>query len=78
MICPFCGKEMKNGFVRGAASRSIWDSHLYWEDDERKTGLFKKSLKLHAHHHTLGFPFIKAYMCDQCKKIIMDTYVVEK
>ena len=44
MECPFCGEEMKNGFVRSGGA-------------------------------THPAP---AYMCDTCKKVILDTYVTDE
>lgn len=78
MKCPFCGKEMDEGFVRGSGGRSIYKSFLYWNDSENKMGWFKMGLKLAADHHNLGYPAVVAYKCDDCKKIIMDTYIVEE
>lgn len=78
MKCPFCGKEMDEGFVRGMAGRSIYKSFLYWNDYENKMGLFSYGLKLAADHHNVGAPAVVAYKCDDCKKIIMDTCIVEE
>lgn len=78
MKCPFCGKEMDEGFVRGSTGRSIWNDYLYWNDSENKIGLFGYGLKLAADHHNMGSPAVVAYKCDDCKKIIMDTYIVKK
>lgn len=38
MKCPFCGKEMDEGFVRVSSGRSIYKSSLYWNDSENKMG----------------------------------------
>ncbi len=77
MKCPFCGKEMDEGFVRGSSGRTIYKGCLYWNDSEHKAGLFSYGLKLAADHYNLGSPAVVAHKCDDCKKIIMDTYIVD-
>lgn len=78
MKCPFCGKEMDEGFVRGSSGNSIYNSFLYWNDSENKMGLFSYGLKLAVDHHNSGSPAVVAYKCDDCKKIVMDTYIIKK
>lgn len=76
MKCPFCGKEMVEGFVRGLSRQPHYNSSLYWNDSEHKFGWFSNGQKLASDHHNLGCPAVTAYKCDDCKKIIMDTYIV--
>ncbi|MBR3341824.1 MAG: hypothetical protein IKG30_09400 [Clostridiales bacterium] len=85
MKCPFCSEEMKEGFVRSGATRAglitrgSGSGFLYWTDDEYKAGLTSNGLKLHADQFDeFGLALTKAYMCDACKKVILDTYVEEK
>lgn len=79
MKCPFCGKEMDEGFVLGASgSPVLCNTFLYWNDSEHKAGWLSMGLKLSADHHNLGSPAVAAHKCDDCKKIIMDTYIVDK
>lgn len=75
MLCPYCGKEMDAGFVRGDVS--IIKGDLYWCVSEYKDKLFYKWKKLAAHHHRLGRPVVKAYKCSECKKVIMETCIAE-
>ena len=78
MICPFCGEEMKEGFVRSGAARRPGKGFLYWNDDENKVTLFSNGLRLHADQFDkFGFALTSAYMCDACKKVILDTYVAD-
>ena len=72
MKCPFCDKEMQEGFVRGV-SRGLRKSSVYWNDEYNKPTLFSNGLKLRADHYDFGFPAIKAYRCDDCQKVIMET-----
>ena len=36
MECPFCGEEMKNGFVRSGGATHPARGFLYWNDDVNK------------------------------------------
>lgn len=78
MICPFCGKEMHKGYVRGLSRQLHDNSYLYWNDSEHKMGWLNNGQKLFADHHNFGCPAVSAYKCDACKKIIMDTYIIEE
>ncbi len=75
--CPYCGKDMDEGFVRGLSHQIHYNSSLYWNDENHKMGWFSNGLKLFSDHHNFGCPAVKAYKCDDCKKIIMETYIVE-
>ncbi|MBO4750561.1 MAG: hypothetical protein J5546_09605 [Lachnospiraceae bacterium] len=74
MNCPFCNKEMQEGFVRGV-SRRIGNSSIYWNDEDHKFTMFSNGIKLRADHHDFGYPAIKAYKCEDCQKVIMETGV---
>lgn len=78
MVCPFCGKEMDKGFVKGPPDR-LFNGCLYWDSKpEMKLSehFFKMKLPtLAVSHYDNNFPAIVSYKCDNCKKIIMDTYV---
>ena len=86
MRCPFCGEEMKEGFARSGAARGGiiprsaggW-GYLYWNDDENKPSLFSNGLRLHADQFdALNLALTKAYKCDACKKVILDTYGIKE
>ena len=87
MNCPFCGKEMDEGSVSCSFSRGFYRSRIFWEDsnDDRKPSekLFAKARYLYAENYKYellledGIPLIPAHKCDGCKKVILDTYVVE-
>ena len=37
--------------------------------------MFSNGIKLRADHHDFGYPAIKAYKCEDCQKVIMETGV---
>lgn len=80
MVCPFCGKEMDKGFVKGNPSGSLrYNGQLYWDTKPKmkiSECLFSIKLPtLAVSHYDDRFPTVVSYKCDDCKKIIMDTYV---
>ena len=79
MECPFCGEERKNGFVRSGGATHPARGFLYWNDDVNKATIVSNGLRLHADQFDkLGLALTKAYMCDTCKKVILDTYVTDE
>lgn len=85
MQCPFCGKDMDEGIVSASFSRGFYRSRIFWEDkkDDRKPRekLFAKGKYLYAENYRgellleNGTPLIPAHKCDDCQKVILDTYV---
>ena len=52
---------------------------LYWNDDVNKATIVSNGLRLYADQFDkLGLALTKAYMCDTCKKVILDTYVTDE
>lgn len=48
-------------------------------DDVNKVTIVSNGLRLHADQFDkLGLALTKAYMCDTCKKVILDTYVTDE
>ncbi len=82
MMCPFCGKEMAEGFVKGLPDRSLLNGRLYWDTKAKmKVSELFLPLKFQAlavSHYDACYPAVKSYKCDTCKKIIMDTYIEEE
>lgn len=78
MNCPFCCKEMEKGYLKGSPNR-VYDGSLYWDyESKMKMPAMKINLpELAVSHYDHHFPSILAYKCDECKKIILDTYIVE-
>ncbi|MBR4421430.1 MAG: hypothetical protein IKS69_02745 [Erysipelotrichaceae bacterium] len=66
MNCPYCGNEMIEGFVQ--SSEHIYfnrgnKARFFAAGDLRSKSLTRLSIRA---------PYVKAYMCDRCQKIIMD------
>ena len=66
MICPYCNKEMMLGRI--PQDRFT----IKWIPEEKCEGIkmikpFKKGLRLNPKLH-----YIKAYRCENCKKLIID------
>ena len=67
MICPFCGKEMEDSFIQSA-------QQLYLNKGRKPRfnpagDLSSKSL---SRFSLTKAPFIKAYYCEDCAKIVID------
>ncbi len=82
MNCPFCGKEMREGAVLCPADRNLGEHDLQWWDDiETARSKFKRlkcSLKeLHTDEYAWLSPLFKAHCCQDCQKVILDTYITE-
>ncbi len=67
MQCPYCGEEMKRGYIHGDRYS------LKWVPEENDKGQllqwFSKGIKL-----TNGFlnNSVESFYCENCKKIIID------
>lgn len=74
--CPYCGAEMKNGFVTSGALRSF----LYFEEKQDIKDLKDKILNwfdtskevMLAEKYTWTVPKVEADYCEQCKKVIIN------
>lgn len=65
MNCPYCDKEMKLGYI----DQTDFRFPLEWYTANRETGFFvseKRKVRL-----TYGGN-VKAYRCENCRKIIID------
>ncbi len=67
MQCPFCGKEMKKGVLKG-------DSHTTpkWESEGGKRSLFGSGTVVRSVKKTGTMFEIGGYLCESCGKAVMD------
>ena len=73
MTCPYCGREMKGGFISGDGR-----SGVYWNEGTGKRSISDKIVgvgRITAARHTLTQFRIGAFYCDSCKKMIFDAGV---
>ncbi len=77
MKCPFCGKEMDDGYVRGNTPTPFRRSALYWNDEAYEMTGQNEWQELFVEFHDYGCPGVTAHKCDDCRKIIMESYIVE-
>ena len=77
LFCPYCGKKMDTGYVRGLTFSAIRKGALYWNDEVHQMTAFYNGQELHADSYQCNCPAVRAYKCDSCMRIIMETYVVE-
>ncbi len=66
MVCPYCGEEMVSGFIQSA--NQIYfnkgnKARFFAAGDLRSRNLTRVSLRA---------PNIRSYLCENCKKIIVD------
>ena len=76
MKCPFCGKEMQSGILSGDGR-----SKVTWKAGDRKTGGLARLFgigKVTAADYSLATFSIRSDYCDDCGKMIFDTYVEEE
>lgn len=66
MMCPYCGKQMKNGYIQSARE-------IFWSTQKKK--LFFKAMgredKPLASFGWNGSSAI-AFYCDNCRKVVID------
>ena len=68
MDCPFCGAEMEQGTLQ-----SLY--HIHWLERPALTGLslrFKLSDALGRCDRPVQAPYLSAFRCPACRKIIAD------
>ena len=67
MKCPYCNEDMKLGVIHGDRYA------LKWIPEEKDKGIFLnpfvKGVKLTDNN---DFNSIQSYLCDNCKKVIID------
>lgn len=67
MKCPYCNEDMKLGVIHGDRYT------LKWIPNEKDKGVFLqtfvKGIKL---TDSSDFNSIESYLCDKCKKVIID------
>lgn len=66
MKCPTCGQEMEEGFVQSA--REIFftiEPHRFWFKVKKK-----EEVLLSSHNWTR--PTCVAYLCSNCKKVVIN------
>ncbi len=71
MICPFCGKEMQNGILKGDGR-----SRVKWYSEDTKPGVIDRMLGtgcVTAVKYSLAVFEIEACYCYDCKKMIFET-----
>ena len=65
MNCPTCGKMMEKGLVQ-VGSRAVWvrKKHL--------VSLLPREGEVELARNLMGYAAIPAYICKDCKKVLMD------
>lgn len=66
MKCPWCGKEMTDGFINSA--RQV----LFSENPNSPLIFTKAGGDINLTQHNWTRPSSKAYHCKSCKKVIVD------
>ncbi len=61
MNCPMCGKEMEAGRLFGKAP-------LIWSQKEKKRLLIRQEGEVHL----IDGAFPTAYICKECRKVVVD------
>lgn len=69
MQCPYCGKEMVKGYIYGDRYRLKWLP----EDKKLLMGIWANGGVSLGTAGILGRPKVETYMCESCKKLIIDT-----
>ena len=66
MNCPYCQKEMIAGFVQSS-------EHMYFNRGNKARFFAAGDLKSRSLTRlSLRAPYIRAYLCENCQKIIID------
>lgn len=69
MQCPYCNGEMVKGYIYGDRYRLKWLP----EDKKLLLGIWASGGIQLGTTGMLGRPKVEAYMCESCKKMIIDT-----
>lgn len=69
MKCPYCNEEMEQGYIQCRGG-------VYWSNKKRAVSALPpvtgKSINLSEYNISLSGPYVIAYNCSKCKKIIID------
>lgn len=68
--CPYCNQEMKKGYIQ-CSNRIAWTPNLSKISVE--PSLNKESIIL-SKQNRLSINHIDAYICEKCKKVIIDYF----
>ena len=66
MNCPYCGKEMEQGYIIAAGRRGA----ILWSTDQVKSGYFKSKEDVKLAGLMEDNP--PALLCRDCRKIVME------
>ena len=65
MTCPYCGKEMRKGFLQAARC-------VFWGEKKHKLSFLPSREDVEVAQGTVNGAFAEAYFCDSCGKVIVD------
>ena len=65
MKCPFCEKEMENGFIQGARQ-------FFYTTKKKRVLFLPSDDDIELSNNNCTSPTCIAYHCIECKKIIID------
>ena len=69
MLCPFCQKEMKLGYIQCRDG-------LYWSQKKRLAAPLppwdENAVDVAPGEHAFNGVAAKAYLCSECQKVIID------
>ena len=69
MLCPFCNSEMIKGKLLGDRYQLKWMP----DNEDLVLGIWaKKAIVLPNQTSGFGRPYVKAYICKNCRKLITD------
>lgn len=75
MECPYCKKEMKQGYLKGDGR-----SKVRWQEEGKRISLGDKmagSGLPEAAKYSLGTFQLPGWYCKSCKKLLIDTGITE-
>lgn len=70
MLCPYCNKEMKKGYI-SAYNRLCWTPEGETAHGATKWAKSRNSVML-AEYFFIGAATVNANYCENCKKVIID------
>ncbi|WP_053957480.1 PF20097 family protein [Inediibacterium massiliense] len=65
MKCPYCNTEMKEGILQS-------NRYLLWAKTKHKLSYHPKDEEILLDEKMIGDVTVEAYICKDCKKIILD------
>lgn len=66
MICPFCGKEMKKGYIQSREG-VFWTEKKHMFGAIAVFGFDRDAIDLNPKEG-----YVNAFMCEKCRKVIID------